>query len=91
MPSSQTPHTADGEKSGPGAVKQTTSSVKHFIVLALLAVVVIFAVINTQKVDVDWVFGTVQTPLIVVIAVTLLIGLVVGYGSAKYRGRGAST
>lgn len=37
-----------------------------------------FALLNTEEVEVDWIFGTFRTPLIVVILVCLAIGLVVG-------------
>ena len=41
-------------------------------ILGVLAVV--FAVINLDKVEVDWLIGSWQTPLIVVIAVSMLLG-----------------
>ena len=44
------------------------------IVLAVLFTV--FAVLNLEKVSVDWIVGTTRTPLIIVIAVSLLVGVV---------------
>jgi len=41
-------------------------------ILGVLAAV--FAVINLDKVEVDWLVGSWQTPLIVVIAVSMLLG-----------------
>jgi putative membrane protein len=41
-------------------------------ILGVLAVV--FAVINLDKVEVDWLVGSWQTPLIVVIAVSMVLG-----------------
>jgi uncharacterized integral membrane protein len=41
-------------------------------ILGVLAAV--FAVINLGKVEVDWLVGSWQTPLIVVIAVSMLLG-----------------
>ena len=38
------------------------------------AVAALFAVINLEKVRVDWLVGSWQTPLIVVIAVSMLLG-----------------
>jgi uncharacterized integral membrane protein len=44
-----------------------------------------FAVLNVNKVEVDWIVDTVQTPLIVVIVVSWLVGLALGYGLARRR------
>ena len=44
----------------------------------LVVLVTVFAVLNTTSVEVNWIFGTFRTPLIVVILVCLAIGLVVG-------------
>jgi uncharacterized integral membrane protein len=38
------------------------------------AVAALFAAFNLEKVSVDWVIGSWQTPLIVVIAVSMLLG-----------------
>lgn len=43
------------------------------IVLAVL--ITLFAVFNTGKVRVDWIFGTDEAPLIIVIVVSLLVGI----------------
>jgi uncharacterized integral membrane protein len=45
--------------------------------LALLAAV--FAALNLDEVDVNWILGTWSTPLIVVIALSLVIGAALGY------------
>lgn len=45
-----------------------------------------FAVLNTGDVEVNWIFGTFETPLIIVILVCLGIGLVVGLASARWSG-----
>ena len=56
--------------------------------LALVAggLVAAFAVLNTGDVKVNWVFGTFETPLIIVILVCLGIGLAVGLASGRRRG-----
>lgn len=38
------------------------------------AIAALFAVVNLEDVEVDWVIGSWQTPLIVVIAVSMLLG-----------------
>lgn len=49
-------------------------------VLVVLAVLItLFAVLNVKEVDVNWIFGTVRTPLIVVIVVSLLVGVLIAH------------
>lgn len=55
--------------------------------LAIGALVALFAVLNLDDVQVNWVFGTWSTPLIVVIAVTFLLGAAVGYVAAAGRAK----
>ena len=45
---------------------------------ALGALAVLFALLNLDKVKVNWVLGSWRTPLILVIAVTFLLGAAVG-------------
>jgi len=50
-----------------------------FIALGLLgAILVLFALLNTHEVGVDWIFDTVSAPLILVIAVSAIIGFLMG-------------
>lgn len=44
--------------------------------VAIGMLVVVFAVVNLNKVKVDWIVGSTRTPLIIVIAVSLLVGIV---------------
>ena len=48
-----------------------------FVVLGVL--ITLFAVLNTDKVKVHWIFGTDEAPLIIVIVVSLLVGIVLTY------------
>ena len=47
--------------------------------IVLVAVIVIFAIANTQDATIDFVFGDVTLPLFVVIAIIGLIGFGVGW------------
>jgi uncharacterized integral membrane protein len=38
-----------------------------------------FAVLNVDEVDVNWILGTWSTPLIIVIALSILIGAALGF------------
>jgi uncharacterized integral membrane protein len=46
---------------------------------------VAFALLNLNRVEVNWIFGTWETPLIVVIAISLLVGALFGYAAARRR------
>jgi len=47
--------------------------------VALAVYATLFAVLNLEKVQVDWVFGSGHAPLIIVIVISLLIGIVLTY------------
>jgi len=47
--------------------------------LAVVAVLVVFAVANSGKVDVDWVFNDAEAPLYMVIAASSIAGAILGY------------
>ena len=49
------------------------------------ALVVLFAVLNLERVVVHWIFFVSLTPLIVVIVLCLLIGVAIGWVVARRR------
>lgn len=76
------------EPQGPGVVRRTTNTVKRVLLFALGALVALFAVFNSQNVEVRWIFGDpIQTPLILAIAVTFVAGAIIGWLVAKLGGR----
>jgi uncharacterized integral membrane protein len=52
---------------------------------ALGALAVLFAVLNLDDVQVNWIVGTWDTPLIVVIALSLLVGALIGWVVSRRR------
>jgi uncharacterized integral membrane protein len=54
--------------------------------LALAALGGVFAALNLDEVDVNWLLGTWNTPLIVVIALSMVIGAGLGYLVRGRRG-----
>lgn len=54
--------------------------------LTLAGLGVVFAVLNLDEVSVNWIIGTWDTPLIIVIAISVLVGAALGYLVAR-RGR----
>ena len=57
------------------------------VALAAGGLLAAFAVLNTDQVEVNWVFGTFETPLIIVILVCVAVGIVIGLlgGGARMR------
>ena len=51
--------------------------------VVLGGIVGLFALLNTDEIDVNWVLGTASTPLIVVIALSFLVGA--GFGAVAAR------
>jgi uncharacterized integral membrane protein len=43
--------------------------------VALAVLMTLFAVLNVKEVEVNWIFGKSQAPLIIVIVVSLLVGI----------------
>jgi uncharacterized integral membrane protein len=54
-------------------------NVKLIVIGALVALLVIFALLNTNEVGVDWVFNTWSAPLILVIAISGALGFLIGF------------
>jgi uncharacterized integral membrane protein len=55
------------------------------VVAGVGVLAVLFAVLNLDEVEVNWIVGTFDTPLIVVIAVSILVGAGLGYVAARRR------
>ena len=53
--------------------------------IGLAAVGGVFAALNLDEVEVNWILGTWDTPLIVVIALSMLIGGGLGYLTTRRR------
>ena len=59
---------------------------RQIAVVALAGVGGLFAALNLEEVDVNWILGTWSTPLIVVIALSMLIGAGLGILVSRRRG-----
>lgn len=55
---------------------------------AVAALVLVFGLVNTDQVKVDWIVATSHNALIVVIAVSFVLGGLTGWGVARRRSRG---
>jgi uncharacterized integral membrane protein len=66
--------------------RRDTARTAAMLVLAVLAT--LFAVLNVKQVEVNWIFGKSNTPLIIVIVVSLLVGILfTHFAEARNRRR----
>jgi uncharacterized integral membrane protein len=63
---------------------------RQVAVLVLAGVGGVFAALNLDEVEVNWILGSWSTPLIVVIALSMLVGAALGILVSRRRGGGAS-
>ena len=62
------------------AAKRSRGELARTSALVILAVLItLFAVFNLKEVKVNWIFGSGNAPLIVVIVLSLLVGIVLTY------------
>jgi uncharacterized integral membrane protein len=77
----QTPKAGDGV--GPRRSRREVIRTGALVVLAVLAT--LFAVLNVEEVKVNWIFGTDEAPLIIVIVVSLLVGVIFTHFAERRR------
>jgi uncharacterized integral membrane protein len=66
----------------PPSRRERTRAIAGF---ALGGIVALFAVLNLDQVKVSWIVGTWRTPLIIVIAISVIVGAVIGWLLARRR------
>jgi uncharacterized integral membrane protein len=59
---------------------------RQIAVVGLAGLGGVFAVLNLDEVEVNWILGTWSTPLIIVIALSMVIGAGLGYLVSRRRG-----
>jgi uncharacterized integral membrane protein len=59
---------------------------RHIAALVLAGAGGVFAAANLDEVKVNWILGTWETPLIVVIALSMVVGAGLGYLVLRRRG-----
>jgi uncharacterized integral membrane protein len=57
------------------------------LVLGVVVVAVVFAVVNIDSVKVDWIVGSSSAPLIIVIAISVIAGFVLGWYGQRSGGQ----
>ena len=58
---------------------------RQIAALGLAGVGIAFAALNFDEVEVNWILGTWETPLIIVIAISMVIGAGLGYLATRRR------
>lgn len=60
-------------------------TIRVIVWLVVVAVVVVFALVNTKKVNVDWVVSDSRAPLWVVIGASAVAGAIIGFVARPRR------
>jgi uncharacterized integral membrane protein len=74
-----------GAKEGRKVVRNRREQARNAVAFGLGGLAVLFAVLNLDEVKVHWIVGTGSTPLILVIAVCLAVGGIVGWAVGRRR------
>jgi uncharacterized integral membrane protein len=80
----------DLQTAGKGSTPAKRSNAENSRLAAALVLgglLAVFALLNTDKVEVNWILGTWETPLIIVIVVSLGLGVATGYLLARRGAR----
>jgi uncharacterized integral membrane protein len=80
MPDVQTPGQDE-----PKARRSRREQARTATLVVLAVVIAVFAVLNVKEVKVNWIVGSGNAPLIIVIAIALLVGIVLTH-FAERRG-----
>jgi uncharacterized integral membrane protein len=54
------------------------------VIVVVLVIAVVFAVVNLDSVRVDWIVGSGHAPLIIVIAISIIAGLLMGWLGQRF-------
>jgi uncharacterized integral membrane protein len=60
---------------------------RFWIAIAAIVLAAIFLIQNSQKVKVDFIFASTETPLIFALLIAGLLGFVIGLALPRFRGR----
>jgi uncharacterized integral membrane protein len=69
----------------PARKRSRRERTRLILVAGVSALGAVFAVLNLDQVEVNWIIGTWETPLIVVVALSMLVGALLGLLVARRR------
>jgi uncharacterized integral membrane protein len=77
------------EKERPKTQHDRREQARTLVGLTVIVLAIVFAVVNLNRVEVDWIVSSSKAPLIVVIAISVIGGFVLGWlghrGSSRRR------
>lgn len=76
-----------GARGRQAPARSRREQVRLGVAFALGALVVLFAVLNLDEVQVNWIVATWSTPLIVVILLSLLVGAAICWIASRHHSR----
>jgi uncharacterized integral membrane protein len=70
-----------------GAPRSGGRGARFWLIVVLVALAVIFAAVNFQKVTIDFVVGEANAPLVVALLISGALGFVIGLALPRFRRR----
>jgi uncharacterized integral membrane protein len=58
---------------------------KFWGIVVLIVIALIFILLNSQEVKIKFIFATVHAPLFFALAISTLLGLIIGWAIARFR------
>lgn len=78
---------AHAPQSKPARSRSRREIARSLALIVLAVLITLFAVLNTDEVEVDWIFGSSNAPLIVVIVVSLAVGILLAHFAETFARR----
>jgi uncharacterized integral membrane protein len=79
--------TSDSGRHGMRARTRSTAETARYVVAAILALaLIVFALANTDETNVDYMVGDSDAPLIVIMAISAVVGAVIAFLVGRRRG-----
>jgi uncharacterized integral membrane protein len=70
-----------------GAVTSAGRGARFWLIIVLIAIAILFAAVNFQKVKIDFIVGEAHAPLVVALLIAGGLGFVIGLALPRLRGR----
>jgi uncharacterized integral membrane protein len=77
-----------GSRPMEGAVTSGGRGARFWLIVVLIAIAILFAAVNFQKVKIDFIVGEAHAPLVVALLIAGGLGFVIGLALPRLRGRG---
>ena len=70
-----------------GEVRSQGRGARFWLIVVLIAIAILFAAVNFQKVEIDFIVGEAHAPLVVALLIAGGLGFVIGLALPRLRGR----